>query len=169
MAKEKPLDPQIVKRWLEVWDQDPFCDDSVRYLQTLVPSNHCYVVITLGMGREPRSLIFRRWKHIVSWVTLPATRCEYDSFRIIASPVRPAEPNDYQFWHETENKKQRVLKWSGSDWIQCGRVVDDPVISTQGKRECKFGEALAGAHSLARWNPGASTIYYYDGSTWGSA
>src|SRR5262245_58813952 len=67
MAREQPLEPAVVRTWLAMWEQrdDPFCDDAVRHLQTLIPDNNCYVVITLGTGREPRSLVFRRWRHVI--------------------------------------------------------------------------------------------------------
>jgi len=60
MASEQPLEPEVVRTWLAMWEQrDPSCDDAVRHLQTLIPDNHCCVVITLGIGRERRSLVFR--------------------------------------------------------------------------------------------------------------
>ena len=66
MARERLFEPAVVRTWLATWEQrDPFCDDAIRDLQTLVPDNHCYVVITLGTGRDPRSLVFRRWKHVI--------------------------------------------------------------------------------------------------------
>ena len=59
MAREQPLEPAVVRTWLAMWEQrDPFCDDAVRHLQTLIPDNNCYVVVTLGTGREPRSSCF---------------------------------------------------------------------------------------------------------------
>src|SRR5262249_6310746 len=66
MAREQPLESAVVRTWLAMWEQrDPFCDDAVRHLQALIPDNKCYVVITLGIGCEPRSLVFRRWKHVL--------------------------------------------------------------------------------------------------------
>ena len=66
MAREQLLELTVARTWLAMWEQrDPFCDDAVRHLQTLIADNHCYVVITVGTGREPRSLVFRRWRHVI--------------------------------------------------------------------------------------------------------
>jgi len=57
MAQEKPLDPVIVQEWLAAWDESNiFSDASVRHLQSLITDPFCFVVVTLGIGREPRSL-----------------------------------------------------------------------------------------------------------------
>ena len=182
MAREQPLEPAAVRTWLARWEQrDPFCDDAVRDLQTLLPDNHCYVVITLGTGREPRSLVFCRCRHV-----FPLTRnitevqnlmkqnpelLEYDFYKMLVSPVAPMARNDSQFWHQTGTgtRAQKVFQWNGADWILYGFVRDDPVISKQGKQECGFMEALAYTHELARWNPSAKLIYTFDNSTWGNA
>jgi hypothetical protein len=66
MAREKPLDGAVVHTWLAAWDQsDVFSDAAVLHLQSLIADVHCLVVITLGVGREPRSLVFRRVKRVL--------------------------------------------------------------------------------------------------------
>jgi hypothetical protein len=68
MARQKPLGLAIVPEWLAAWDESNiFSDASVRHLQFLITDPFCLVVVTLGIGREPRSLVFRRVKY-----TLPA-------------------------------------------------------------------------------------------------
>jgi hypothetical protein len=59
MAREKPLDLAAVQAWLSAWNEhDIFSDASVRHLQSLITDPLCLVVVTLGVGREPRSLVF---------------------------------------------------------------------------------------------------------------
>jgi hypothetical protein len=66
MAKEKPLDLAIVRLWLAAWDaSELFSESAVHHLQSLITDTHCFVVVTLGMGREPRSLVFRRRKFVL--------------------------------------------------------------------------------------------------------
>jgi len=190
MAREWPLEPTVVWTWLAMWEQrDPFCDDAVRHLQTLIPDNKCYVVITLGIGREPRSLVFRRWKHVLPLVRNIAEQkadlleqkadlLEYDFYKMLVSPEAPIARNDRQFWHQTGAdgwtspplpRAQKVFQWNGADWMLYGYVRDDPIISKQGKQNCGLMEALACSHELARWNKGFKVIYKFDNSTWGNA
>src|SRR5215471_21676543 len=64
MARQKPLDLEIVQEWLAAWDESNiFSDASVHHLQSLITDPFCLVVVTLGIGREPRSLVFRRVKY----------------------------------------------------------------------------------------------------------
>jgi hypothetical protein len=66
MATEKPLDLPVVQAWLAAWNEsDVFSDAAVLHLQSLIADVHCLVVITLGVGREPRSLVFRRLKRVL--------------------------------------------------------------------------------------------------------
>jgi len=66
MAREKPLDLSIVQTWLAAWNEsDVFSDASARHLQSLITDPLCLVVVTLGVGREPRSLVFRRMKQMI--------------------------------------------------------------------------------------------------------
>jgi hypothetical protein len=182
MAREQPLEPAVARAWLAAWEQrDLFCDDAVRHLQTLISDNHCYVVITLGTGREPRSLVFQRWRHVIPLapsLTLPriimeqkSQLLEYDFYKMFVSPVAPKPRNDAQFWHQTGTgrRAQKVFQWNGADWMLYGYVRDDPIISKQGKQDCGFMEALAAAHEHARWNKHAKVIYTFDDSTWGNA
>src|SRR5260370_25727111 len=63
MAKEKSLDLAAVQTWLAAWkEKDLYSDAAVRDLLSLIPDNHCMVVITCGVGCPPRSLVFRRWR-----------------------------------------------------------------------------------------------------------
>src|SRR5215467_15498135 len=106
MAREQSLEPAVVWTWLANWEQrDPFCDDAVCHLQTLIPNNKCYVVITLGIGRNPRSLVFRRWKHVLplakNIAEQKAELLEYDFYKMLVSQEAPMARNDSQFWHQT--------------------------------------------------------------------
>jgi hypothetical protein len=66
MAQEMPLDVAVVRAWLAAWNEsDVFSDAAVHHLQSLIAEVHCLVVITLGVGREPRSLVFRRVKRVL--------------------------------------------------------------------------------------------------------
>jgi len=66
MAREKPLDVAVVQAWLAGWNErDIFSDAAVRHLQSLIMDPLCLVVVTLGVGREPRSLLFRRIKQMI--------------------------------------------------------------------------------------------------------
>src|SRR5262245_29331981 len=112
MARVRPLEPAVVGTWLAMWEQrDPFCDDAVRHLQTLIPKNQCYVVNPIGIGGEPRSLVFGRWKHVLRLARNIAQKgislafatelLEYDFSKMIVSPDAPIARNDRQFWHQT--------------------------------------------------------------------
>ena len=184
MAKERQLAPAIIETWLAAWrERDPFCDDAIRHLQALIPDDNCYVVVTLGIGTGPRSLLFRRCRRIfpveiVQRESRPpidlqiARRKSWlpdDVHDMIASPDTPAASRPGQLWHQTGSKGKSVFRWEGAGWTLYGTLRDDPIISKQGKQECGFMEALASAHELAGWNKGAEIIYTFDGSTWGNA
>jgi hypothetical protein len=66
---QKPLGLPIVQEWLAAWDESNiFSDASVRHLQSLITDPFCLVVVTLGVGHEPRSLVFRRVKYMLPLV-----------------------------------------------------------------------------------------------------
>jgi hypothetical protein len=66
MAQETPLDSAVVQAWLSAWNEsDVFSDAAIQHLQSLIADTHCFVVITLGVGRESRSLVFRRVKRVL--------------------------------------------------------------------------------------------------------
>src|SRR5215470_17290708 len=66
MAREKPLDMAVVQAWLGAWNEsDVFSDAAVLHLQSFITDPHCLVVVTVGAGREPRSLVFRRIKQMM--------------------------------------------------------------------------------------------------------
>jgi len=70
MAREKPLAVAVVQAWLAAWNEnDVFSDAAVRHLQSLIMDPLCLVVVTLGVGREPRSLLFRHMKQMVPVLT----------------------------------------------------------------------------------------------------
>ena len=60
MAQEKPLDLVVVQAWLSA-----FSDAAVGHLQSVIMDPLCLVVVTLGVGREPHSLLFRRMKQMI--------------------------------------------------------------------------------------------------------
>jgi hypothetical protein len=173
MAREKPLDLAVVKTWLASWDEgDLFSDAAVQRLQSLIADTHCLVVVTLGAGRGPRSLVFRRRKYVHFYDVKP------DIFRplpsMLVSPVAPVAAIVGQLWHQTGAKSEavpkleRVLQWDGADWVIAGHVCDSPIIMKQGKHACDFNEALAHTHGSTEWWD-CKFIYTYDESTWGSA
>src|SRR6516164_8677381 len=141
MAREKPLAEAVVQAWLAAWNEnDVFSDAAVRHLQSLIMDPLCLVVVTLGVGREPRSLLFRRMKQMVPVLIppLPAVKpavyaVQGDDGRflmrtdgkregllwvppasfpeMIASPVGPVAPSVGQLWHQTGVKSEAVLAW----------------------------------------------------------
>ena len=193
MAQVKPLDLAVVQAWLAGWNErDIFSDASVRHLQSLITDPFCLVVVTLGIGREPRSLVFRRVKYTLPPVPpkpniqdmsrwrfrealLRGARGRIEQFRSMpVGPVASVAPSVGQLWHqtgvksETVPKLERVLRWDGAEWVIAGVVVDDANIMKQGKQACDFQEALASAHATTKWLD-CEFIYTYDGSTWGNA
>ena len=189
MARVKPLDLAVVQAWLSAWNErDIFSDASVHHLQSLITDPLCLVVVTLGVGHQPRSLLFRRVKQMIplpmpSRPTLPQTIGalrlapvprigQFPSMPV--SPVAPVAPSVGQLWHqtgvksETVPKLERVLRWDGTDWVIAGLVSDGANIMKQGKQVCDFQEALACAREHTRWLE-CEIIYTYDGSTWGNA
>jgi hypothetical protein len=78
MAREKPLDLPVVEAWLSAWNErDIFSDAAVHHLQSLITDPLCLVVITMGMGREPRSMTpwigLRRLSKWQRWVKFRMT------------------------------------------------------------------------------------------------
>src|ERR1700688_828367 len=66
MARERPVDSALVQTWLASWAEgELFSDAAVHHLQSLIADIHCLVVVTLDVGREPRSLVFRRVKRVL--------------------------------------------------------------------------------------------------------
>jgi hypothetical protein len=66
VARVKALELAVVQAWLSAWNErDIFSDAAVRHLQSLIADTRYFVVVTLGVGREPRSLVFRRWKYVL--------------------------------------------------------------------------------------------------------
>jgi hypothetical protein len=140
MARVKPLDLAVVQAWLSAWNErDIFSDAAVRHLQSLIMDPLCLVVVTLGVGREPRSLVFRRMKQMIPVLIppLPALKPTVYAvqggdgrwqFRtdggpklelkqdirpfpeVIVSPVAPVAPSVGQLWHQTGVKSETVPK-----------------------------------------------------------
>jgi hypothetical protein len=196
MAREKPLDVAVVQAWLTAWDEsDLFSDAAVQHLQSFLTDPHCLVVVTLRVGRESRSLVFRRVKRVLEthhepsasnspkiiFDTVVSPRFTWRDWAqslslasaMLVSPVPPVAPPIGQLWHQTGvksevSKLERALRWDGADWVVAGYVSDSPIIMKQGKEACDFLDALAHAHENARWVD-CKFIYTYDGSTWGNA
>jgi hypothetical protein len=187
MALEKPLDLAIVRTWLSAWNKsDIFSDIAVRHLQSLITDPLCFVVVTLGIGQEPRSLVFRRVKQMIPPVAIspsftlkpilrfaePKGISQFPTMTV--SPVAPVAPSVGQLWHQTSVKSEtipkldRVLRWDGTDWVIAGLVREIGSVMKQGMQVCDFQEALACAHEHTRWID-CEFIYTYDGSTWGNA
>jgi hypothetical protein len=175
MVKERPLDLTVLRTWIGAWkEKDLYSDAAVRHLHSLIPNSNCTVVITFGVGRAPRSLVFscRRFVAVTpqsrTQILAPRVAAECDIDNIAASSVAPMTPNDGQLWRRTDISPQEVLQWEGARWVPYGHVREVAAISKQGEKECGFMEALASAHRLARRN-GSEVIYTFDDSTWGKA
>ena len=180
MAREKPLDVAVVQAWLAAWNErDVFSDAAVVHLQSFITDPLCLVVVTLGVGHEPRSLVFRRIKRmepVPTEIDPEATlkRLEDMLPSMFVSPLAPVGPSVGQLWHqlgvksEGPRKLERVLQWDGEDWVIAGYVYDSLSIMRQGMQVCDFQEALADAHWSTKWTD-CEFIYTYDGSTGGNA
>jgi len=139
MAQVKLLDLAVVQAWLSAWNErDIFSDAAVRHLQSLIIDPLCLVVVTLGVGREPRSLLFRRMKQMIPVLTPPlpalkptlyAVHGDDSRFQVrtagrgefkqdmrpflpemIVGPVAPVAPSVDQLWHQTGVKSETVPK-----------------------------------------------------------
>src|SRR5262249_62015204 len=65
MARDQPLGVPVLQAWLAAWNErDVFSHPAVLHLQSFITAPLCLVVVTLGVGREPRSLVFRRIKRV---------------------------------------------------------------------------------------------------------
>jgi hypothetical protein len=188
MAREKPLDLTVVRAWLAAWDEsDVISDAAVLHLRSLISDTHCLVVITLMVGREPRSLVFRRLKRVlppasgsgaiglsVTFDKWPWTHSLNRARSMFIGLVAPASPAVGQLWSTGVNsdrypKLPRVLRWDGADWATtAGYVYDSPIIMKQGKQACDFRDALAEARASTKWFD-CEFVYTYDGSTSGNA
>jgi hypothetical protein len=175
MAKERPLDLTVVRKWIAAWkEKDIYSDAAVRHLHSLIPDNKCMVVITFGVGRAPRSIVFSCWRFVALASQSRAAFigkievADCDIGQIFAGPVAPVAPSDGQLWRQTDTSAQNVLQWDGTRWVQYGYFRELPTIIRQGEQECGFMEALASAHRLAKLN-GCEVIYTFDDSTWGNA
>src|SRR5215467_4750524 len=184
MAKEKSLDLAVVQTWLAAWkEEDLYSDAAVRDLLSLIPDNYCMVVITCGVGCPPRSLVFRRLRRVVVFPPTATTQAgrvqpatlDPDQVAMFDDPIPPTAPITGQLWVQVDVTPrqrisafaaQRIFRWDGTHWLLYGLLRDEPIISKQGKQQCSFEEALAGAHELARRNR-CQTIYRFDDSTWG--
>jgi hypothetical protein len=156
MAREKPLDVTVVQAWLAAWDEsDLFSEAAIHHFQSFIADPHCLVVLTLRVGREPRSLVFRRVKRVVEAHQEPSAsnrpKIVFDTVvsprftwrdwahslslasSMFVSPVPPVAPPIGQLWHqtgvesETVPKLERVLRWDGADWVAAGYVSDSPI------------------------------------------
>lgn len=124
MAREKPLDVAVVQAWQAAWSEtEIFSDAAVRHLQSFIPDPLCLVVVTLGVGREPRSLVFRRIKRVVpvpgALESNPksALKRVEDLFvnrgdigplaSMFVGPIAPAVPPVDQLWHQTGVKSEK--------------------------------------------------------------
>jgi len=183
MAKEKSLDLAAVQTWLAAW-KESYSDAAVRDLLSLIPDNDCMVVITCGVGCPPRSLVFRRWRRVVVLPPTPTTQAgrvhpavlDPDRVTMFHGPTPPIAPITDQLWlKEGVTPKwsvpwvtQKIFRWDGTEWLLHGSLRDEAMIHNQGKQECGFAEALAGARALAGANR-CPIIYTFDDSTWGNA
>jgi hypothetical protein len=141
MAREKPLDLAVVDAWLAAWkESDVFSDAAVLHLQSFIEEPLCLVVVTLGVGGEPRSPSVSTREAVlpperddrtlhrtdVSQVSRAAASCPLSqalekvrtsrSMDIVlapsmfVSPVAPVAPPIGQLWHQTGVKSERVPK-----------------------------------------------------------
>jgi hypothetical protein len=141
MAQEKPLDLSIVQAWLSAWNErDIFfrCRRSPPPIFDRRPPLPCRR--HPGVGREPRSLVFRRMKQMIPvlipplpalkpivyavhgddsrWQIRTEKRQGEEGIRwqppafpeMIVSPVAPVAPSVGQLWHQTGVKSETVPK-----------------------------------------------------------
>lgn len=200
MAQQKPLGLAIVQQWLAAWDESNiFSDASVRHLQSLITDPFCLVVVTLGIGREPRSLVFRRVKYTLppvppkanihdmsrrssrealrlhSLSRLRGRRERIEQFRSMpVGPVAPVAPAVGQLWHQTGVKSETVPKLERVlRWDGAEWVIAGFVVDDA--IIMKQGkQACDFMEALASAHSSTEWtdcefIYTYDGSTWGSA
>jgi hypothetical protein len=169
MAKEKSLDLAAVQTWLAAWkEKDLYSDAAVRDLLSLIPDNYCMVVVTCGVGCVlPNPTIKARVQPQI---------LDPDRVTMFHGPTPPMAPTTGHLWlKEGVTPKwsvpwvtQKIFRWDGRQWLLHGHLRDEASISRQGKQECSFAEALAGARETARRNR-LQTIYTFDDSTWGNA
>jgi hypothetical protein len=153
MAREKPLDLAVVQTWLSAWSESEiFSDAAVRHLQSLITDPLCFVVITLSVDREPRSLVFRRIKQMIpAPIPPPPTLKQQLGFAMrrgippfpamIVSPVAPVAPSVGQLWHQTGVKSETVPKLESvlwADWVIAGLVREVGGVVKQGTQVCDF-------------------------------
>ena len=178
MAKERPLDLNVVRTWMAARkEKDLYSNAAVHHLHSLIPDNNRYVVaITFGVGCAPRSLVFSGWRFVAPASQSRESRAliskievaECDINQVFAGPVAPVAPSDGQFWRQTDTIAQEVLQWDGMRWVQYGYFRSGTTIIWQAEQACGFMEALAYAHWYAKMNR-CEVIYTFDDSTWGNA
>jgi hypothetical protein len=136
MARERPLDLALVQTWLASRDEgELFSDAAIHHLQSLIADSHCLVVVTLGVGHEPRSLMFRRVRQVLPperdnrplhSTSRAAASCPLSQAlekartsrhvkivlapSMFVSPVAPVAPPIGQLWHQTGVKSERAPK-----------------------------------------------------------
>ena len=177
-----------MQTWLAAWkEKDLYSDATVRDLLSLVPDNECMVVITCGVGRPPRSLVFRRLRRVVPKPTGKG-RVELldpDRVTMFHGPTPPMAPTTGQLWlNETVTPKlsvpgvtQKIFRWDGTQWLLHGHLSDEAWIQMQGNRPMgpsgligsqTFAEALAHARDAAKRHR-LQTMYTFDAPTWCTA
>jgi hypothetical protein len=109
MAQEKPLDLSIVQAWLSAWNErDIFSDAAVRHLQSLIADPLCLVVVTMGVGREPRSLLFRRMKQMIPVLIPPLPA--------LTPTLYAVQGDDGRFQLRSNRRREDIPRREGFRW-----------------------------------------------------
>jgi hypothetical protein len=129
----------VLQAWLSGWNKsDIFSDAAVRHLQSLITDPLCLVVIILG--HEPRSLVFRPWKHVEFWIPVPGRGLpKFIKLKIselpsmFVSPVAPDttyRPALVPDWREIGDRSEigEGSTMGGAVWVVAGYMFDDPSI-----------------------------------------
>jgi len=200
MAREKPLDVAVVAAWQAAWtESDVFSDAAVLHLQSFITDPLCLVVVTLGVGREPRSLVFRRMKRVLPAPTEvpPKPALKKDMFvhragvgplrslpvrprgigplpSMFVSPIAPVGPSVGQLWHQTGVKSERVPRLERVlRWDGEDWVVAGYVVDSPTiMKQGRQACDFKEALACAHENTKwleCKFIYIHDGSTWGNA
>jgi hypothetical protein len=163
MAQVKPLDLAIVQEWLAAWDESNiFSDASVRHLQSLITDPLCLVVVTLGVGREPRSLVFRRVKQMIPVLIPPLP--------VLKPSGKPAGVVLRQLTEEERTARAYALaeskKRQGEEGIRCPAAFPEMPVSPVAPVAPSVGQLLHQTGVKSETVPKLERVLRWDGAEW---
>jgi hypothetical protein len=154
MAQEKPLDLAVVQAWLSAWNErDIFSDAAVRHLQSLITDPLCLVVVTLGVGREPRSLVFRRMKQMIP---------------VLIPPLPALKPKVYAVDGDDSRWKIRTEKRQGEEGFRSQRQQAFPemIVSAVAPVAPSVGQLWHQTGVKSEAVPKRERVLRWDGADW---